>query len=527
MLNDKDMLNYNRRKKQAFVNSRLIIEMFSSELQAKKEMFHGIFYIRNENEVMDLLKKLIEKVESKARHIQPDWSIPIILEAIGISYYGNSVKNKKMGIFLKRALVYLWKSNNGFADKKNIESILEIIRLSYVIENLYACRRFFLVIENFSFKLNGGYCIFKAEDIHTINEFCYLLKGKGRRLRIAKENSNLMCTKSEEFLNALQNILEGENPNSITIFKDTFYEHIPSISNNECKKFWQGLYTRYSLFRFALINECLEKTEKKEEDFCPSVTLFPEFSLIINPDYCTQEIVKDIFWTKKWIKSKDNELYSNLIVERPILRITQNGDFATCSALIGDSINNFLEKQIFDYPFREPKINLPPFVFKSAISAPFENKVISEFRKKGFLAGHVSDNGAWQVQNKTISLNCTLKLYGEIDALAYMSDLNLSILVECKVLNDVNDYRSYKNIISKIVDDDEGFQSKLLEKSKWVNKVLTDYYKKDISTVCVLLTDISLPIVNFHNEDIIFTSYDLFFQGIEQILSEFKHPDGI
>lgn len=118
MLNDKDMLNYNRRKKQAFVNSRLIIEMFSSELQAKKEMFHGIFYIRNENEVMDLLKKLIEKVESKARHIQPDWSIPIILEAIGISYYGNSVKNKKMGIFLKRALVYLWKSNNGFADKK-------------------------------------------------------------------------------------------------------------------------------------------------------------------------------------------------------------------------------------------------------------------------------------------------------------------------------------------------------------------------------------------------------------------------
>lgn len=71
------------------------------------------------------------------------------------------------------------------------------------------------------------------------------------------------------------------------------------------------------------------------------------------------------------------------------------------------------------------------------------------------------------------------------------------------------------------------FKVNFWKKSKWVNKVLTDYYKKDISTVCVLLTDISLPIVNFHNEDIIFTSYDLFFQGIEQILSEFKHPDGI
>lgn len=96
----------------------------------------------------------------------------------------------------------------------------------------------------------------------------------------------------------------------------------PAYQITSAKNFGK-VYIRDILFSGLRLSTNVWKNRKKEEDFCPSVTLFPEFSLIINPDYCTQEIVKDIFWTKKWIKSKDNELYSNLIVERPILRITQ------------------------------------------------------------------------------------------------------------------------------------------------------------------------------------------------------------
>lgn len=523
MLNQTDMFNYNRRKRQAHDNSRKIIEMFSEDLY-KKELYKGNFSINNEKEAMDLIKIINEKAESKARLIQPDWSIPIILEAIAINYYGNFSKDKNLGVFFKRALVYLWKANyNELSYKKNLESILEVIRLSYVIENLYAFRMFFLVIENFSFELNGGYCDCKPEYYKTIEEFGYLLKGKGKRLRIAKENSILMLNKSNEFYDALKKIIKGEKPDNIAIFKDTFYEHIPGITNEECKKFWQCLYMRYSFFWLAALTECKDITE---EDISPSVMLFHEFPAYIDPDYGTQEIVNDIFWNEKWVESRDNESYSNLIVERPILRITPNGDFVTCSALIGDAINSFIEKQIFDYPFRSPKINLPPIVFKNAVSAPFEDRVIAEFRKKGFMAGHVSENGIWLLQNETMNLNCTLKLYGEIDALAYMPNLNMSFLVECKVLNDVKDYKSYKNIVSKIVDDNEGFQNKILKKSKWVNEALEKYFK-EVTTVCVLLTDISLPIVNFRNEDIVFTDYDSFFLCIEKILSAFEQPDEV
>lgn len=66
-------------------------------------------------------------------------------------------------------------------------------------------------------------------------------------------------------------------------------------------------------------------------------------------------------------------------------------------------------------------------------------EVIYEFRKKGFWAGHVSESGIWKIQDWFIDSKCASieKLYGEIDALAYMQELNMAILVECKVLNDI------------------------------------------------------------------------------------------
>ena len=117
-------------------------------------------------------------------------------------------------------------------------------------------------------------------------------------------------------------------------------------------------------------------------------------------------------------------------------------------------------------------------MFKNAFSAPFEDLVIAYFRELGFEAGHVTEEGVWKVQASDIILKVgsDIRLYGEIDALAYNPRLNFAILAECKVLNDVRDYRSYKNIIAKLVDDSEGFQCKLLEKSKWVNKALSNKY---------------------------------------------------
>lgn len=509
------MLNYRRRKRQADENSNLIICKWNMILENRETIYPGKYEIGNENELMQMVQKIKDEVQVKANCIQSDWSIPIILEAIGRIYYGNQKENKKYGPFFKRALVYLWNVNNGNnADRKNLESLLTVIKLSYVLEGLYGLRRFFLIEEKFSFCIEDGYFKYSSEFESMINKFSFLIQGRGKRLRVADVNSKLMNEKGPQFLEALFSILTGEKPKNIDLFKETFYEKIPGIEDEECKKFWQSIFFRYVFYTTTLVNELKDMGDS--EQLNPSITLFPEFGLSLPEGLFTQEIVQSAFWNKKWINSQDDEVYGNLIVERPVLRITPEGDFATCSVLIGDSINYFIESHILNYNSMLPKIKLPPVVFKNAISNPFEEMVISALRKLDFYAGHVTEEGIWKMQ-KIVNLNGNRKLYGEIDALAYNPFLNMALLIECKVLNDVRDYKSYRNIMGKLVDDNEGFQYKILEKSKWVNEALSNYYQKDVLTECILLTDIPIPIVESLNSNIVLTYYEQFISLIKEI----------
>lgn len=527
------MLNYERRKRQAKENSVIIIKNLDEDIQNRRTLYPGVYHLADDQLLMDLISKLGAKVKLEAENIEPDWSIPIILEAISQMYYGNLKNYINYGPIFKRALVYLWDINTErIVSKKNHESLMEVLRLCYVIETLYGFRKFFLVDKNFSFIVINGYISWDAKYTPMLQNFVELNKGRGTRMRIAKINSTLMCKHMIEFRDSLTSVLEGQAPDSIPLFKDTFYEKIPGISNSECQRFWQTVYFRHSFFIAMTMHPYF--SEKSPLDLSPEISIFPELPLRVSEGFLTQETVQDTFWTKNWVKSQNDERYSNLIVERPLLRITPYGDYATSSVLIGDSINYFIEGQIMKYTGRSPLISLPPSVFKEAVSEPFENRVINEFRQNGFLAGHVTEGGVWRTQRGNLNLNFgDSKLYGEIDTLAYLPGTDISILIECKVLNDIQDYRSYRNTIAKLTDDSEGFRAKLLKKSKWINQALSEELGMKISSINVLLTDIPLPVINFPADNILFTWYDelftflwRFFQEIgysEPLFSSFKN----
>lgn len=520
------MLNYKRRKRQANENSDLLIQKFAENIQSGITLYPGTWHINNEDDLMVLISKLQTEVQRKAGDIESDWSIPIILEAIGRMYYGRHRKHKIYGPIFKRALVYLWNftfNKEHLSSHKNLESVLEVLRLCYVMEGLYGFRKFFLIDKNFSLAVKEGYIIFDSKYTSMILNFSELLRGRGRRMRIAEVNSQLMCREPINLLSALESVLKGKEPDMIHLFKDTFYAKIPGISDPECQRFWQTVYFRYLLYLSTTYEQISNSTDF--HDVQPEITLFPEFYTEVPEGFFTQEIVKDTFWTQDWVKIQNDEVYNNLIVERPVLRITPDGDFATCSVLIGDSINYFIEGQIMKYSGRSPHVDLPASVFKEAVSEPFENRVINEFRKNGFLAGHVTEDGIWITQDKNIDLNHdSTKLYGEIDVLAYLPSTNDTVLIECKVLNDVRDYRSYRNMISKLVDESEGFQAKIRKKSRWINCALSQYLNTEISAIKILLTDIPLPVVNFPAEDILFTWYNRLFCILRTSFEEIGYP---
>ena len=189
-----------------------------------------------------------------------------------------------------------------------------------------------------------------------------------------------------------------------------------------------------------------------------------------------------------------------------------------------DSINNFIESHILDYSSRMPKIKLPPSVFKEAISAPFEDKVIESLREMNFQAGHVTEKGIWLIQTGAVNLNWTEKqaVYGEVDVLAYDSEMNLAILVECKVINDIRDYKSYKNIISKLSDNSEGYYDKLLKKKEWIDPALSKKYNKEVSAVSIILTDIPIPVINIPDRGVVLTDYGEFMGTLLGIIGKGK-----
>ena len=154
------------------------------------------------------------------------------------------------------------------------------------------------------------------------------------------------------------------------------------------------------------------------------------------------------------------------------MRISEYGDFVTSPVLIADSINYFIEKHLFSYQTHDTDIKLPSKVikavaFKNAISEPFEQKFIEYFRNLGFTAGHVSEKEVWKTQNGNIDMKSSnSNLYGEIDVLAYPKNLEMLLLIECKVLNEAEDTHSYKNLIVKLKGDSEAFSNKLIKEGQ-------------------------------------------------------------
>lgn len=497
------MINIQRRKRQADENSNIIMEKVIEIFKTKQPISNENYLIKSSKDIDALVKKLETKVFNVARNIEPNWAIPILIDMISKLYYGKYSDWNYMGPTIKRTLVYIFKNHfHEHGDAKNISTLLDVIYQSFILENLYNMQLYYVINSNAVFEIKNGYII--SDKIQKKEEivYGYLNSGRGKRLRVSEINTELMNNKPEEYLEALISVLDGNEPRDIKVFNETFYEYIPGIGNKECKKFWQELFFRY-LFYLSCISEKLNDI---------GCIIFSEFVVEVTEGYFTQEIVENTFWKEIWINKYNKCDYSNLIVERPILRISKNGDFATSAVIIGDSINYFIESHIFHYTNRTNIINLPQSIFKDAFSTPFEHAVENIFRDLNIIAGNVNEKGCWRTQKGDVLLsNSRDHLYGEIDVLAYDALNKICVIVECKVINDVRNVSSLMNIIGKLsTNDSEGFRVKTIEKMKWIKGSSLFYnLENEVNIIPLLVTDISMPVIDNTDNDVILVWFDL------------------
>jgi len=496
------MINIKRRKRQAFENSNVLITGVMNSISNKDILNKKVCLIYNIDELNSLIKDIEPELLSLAQSLQPDWAIPIVLQVIGELFYGRYTQYKHIGNYFKRSLAYLWQNScTPHGDYKNVARLERLISLCYVIETLYSFRKMFVAIPNLWFSFENGHAIIPNEFHADFLNFGMMVSGKGKRFRVAETNSRLMNECPRPFLQGLIRVLDGEQPRQIEVFRGTFYEDVPGIENSECAKFWKEVFCRFSLYLATLLS-CGDSEQPE------NVVLFKEFAIVCPDKYLTQDIAENSFWKLNWFKHQSAECYGNLIVAKPIMRISPNGDFATSPVLIGDSLNHFVENQLLGYSTRSPYLNLPSKIFKDAFSEKFEDQCIQLFRNHGFVAGHILETGVWKTQNENITLGFSGEnLFGEVDVFAFHPDRHIAFLIECKVLLDVQDSRSYQNIVSKLKDDSEGFRFKLRKKASWIRKAFDLNFGLGIEPVMILLTDIPLPVLGANDEEIAITDY--------------------
>ena len=504
-------VNFKRRKHQAQENVGSLITDVCGVFQSDESLIDRELEIHNLEELDQLIRDIEPDVLAIAQSLHPDWAIPIVIQAIGEIYYGQYSQYAFAGNYFKRSLTYLWQNSCTLhGEFKNLMRLQTLIKMSYMMETLYSSRKMFFANPELYLVFYNGHVNIPEKFREDFLRFGLLNVGKGKRFRIAEVNSKLMNEQSLLFMAGLIGILNGESPRKIPVFQNTFYEHVPGIENSECALFWKEVFFRFSAYISAI------RQLDESEDAC-SVVLFNEYAATVNPKYFTQEIVENSFWKQDWFRCTDPEVRGNLVVERPILRISPQGAFATSAVLLGDSLNNFVEAQLMGYPTRTPYLKLPGTIFKNAFSEKFEDQCIELFREYGFQAGHVLESGVWKKQKKDAMLSVpSEKLYGEVDVLAYHTNLSVAFLVECKVLLDVRDSRSYQNLSAKLKDDSECFKDKLRKKGAWIQKALSSRYNQPITPYMMLVTDIPMPILGVEEEDIAVIQ----FQQLQEFLEE-------
>jgi len=179
-----------------------------------------------------------------------------------------------------------------------------------------------------------------------------------------------------------------------------------------------------------------------------------------------KQYVEACFWQESWYRDRVRNYPSNMLVERPAVRIDDK-TFATSVMTIVDSVNCFVEHSVFRY-MGYGGAPVDDESFRVHVSQPFENDAVQLLQDAGWKASGVSDSGYWQAGESRLEHEDGRKVPGEIDVLALHPSGEVALLIECKVLSQPFSMSKLSNVVGKLgPTDSEGFHAKIEKKVAW------------------------------------------------------------
>ncbi|KAB0442525.1 hypothetical protein [Lysinibacillus fusiformis] len=461
--------------------------------------------IKDMKSLDSFIKKSKSYVQKKCSNISAYHAIPILEEAV-VRYYtsNNDDSLHLVGPGLKHTIAVVWNNLHGTTSNEtsSLSKITEAVISCIIFEQISMFKYLYEVLDEFEIYYDGVNIRLPEEIQDYVEECNDCFKLRGRSHRTLNDSIQAIWNQPEVALESLNNILNGESCSKQSAFKGTIFERIPE---DVPLKFWAGIWARLTLAIQAI--SVRNVIDSDTQELTKGICIF-EPHLVISKgknDVVRQQAIQDCFWNRTWYRENIKKLTSNMIVERPILRISINGVdlFSTTIFFILDSLNWFVESAVLGYP--DAPVKLSSKVFENSISIPFESEVQQVLIKYGFEAGEVSKKQYWSNQGRGIVHNNDEKIPGQIDVLAYNEERKLSIVIDCKVLAYPYRYSTMKNIMGKTGSlDTEGFHSKLKDKINWLKNTIEFSGIPDINFYGLIVLDRKLPVFDQGEYPVVF-----------------------
>ena len=431
----------------------------------------GLIRIENREQSAVWAKKSRDYLANLSRKVAPNWAIPILLQMLNDCYYGKRRDQViEFGVAVKLSLAFVsenvFRGGNDGIVQKSLPAIQRIILAAHCFQLLRTTDMAFGIYSqdgDFVEYNDLGAARQSANFRQIAVESRTVFSKRGASHRTLTDAFNGIWKNLSKAAEAIENVLNDDPPNEQEAFNNTLLSAVPVGA----KLFWEGLWARVGLaIKWIEFHKSITKSSlRRILVFAPiDATLPPKFSEKF-PD-----AFRRLLWDTEWYDREIDKSPDSMIVERPVLTLSREGNmYATSFLAIADSLNWFIEASVLCYPGEGAR--LPGHIFQKYVSRSFEESAIQLFRSHGFLAGRVSDKGSWHTQNGTISLSnhSDARIPGEIDVLAHNPNVAPVTLVECKVLGYPKNERRLRNILAKFQEaDSEGFQSTISKKLQWI-----------------------------------------------------------
>ncbi|MES5944036.1 hypothetical protein [Bacillus cereus group sp. MG6] len=500
--------------------------------------------IRGEKELQHWIEKSGDYAKELCSKLCPS-CIPVLVQMCELFYYGSwKCEPLWLGTTIKRVIAMLYKNQFKNVGEKLSKSKLDIINALYaaILEETLVHVELVSNFTELDLTLNREWL--KANDENTDyywRQAALMYSNRGKSHRTLKDSISTWVYQPHDLLQSIENVLKGNAPSEQRLFKNNMFGFLPTPYSQGKKAFWEKLR---SLVQLAIaVAQQLESNNLPKD----SIVFLPGNKLLNQQEFNGEhfQIRSDIYWKESWFNditkkvSKTN--FQNILIYRPIIGYSENTDLnVTSLGIIGDAINNFVESSIFDYAGHETPFDKS---YEDIIATPFELEVKNILLEKGFITGVVNkEKGGepakifWDTmfdgkQEKIELTNKNGEVFpGQIDVLAYHSELKLLVLLECKTFRIPYTATEMKRLKERFTKTTKGsFQKKLQMKLEWLKNSICSPNIKDIpinlfETEIQSFFVVDRYIVNFNEEP---RTMVIDVECLKEILSDIEVPQTV